>query len=209
MLACMMHDNGPSHHSLRLQEALKAIPDQVLDAPPPQLDVLPAFSLPQTLPPSHSTSGSVRSGVSSLDAAVAPSLLAYAAHIHEEQPQAARLGASAGITDMRETSAAQRQAEHTAAMCVSASAGEGTAESQRLCLDSGAAVDVPLAGAAEDQSDVARGDRHEVESESTLEQGLQHAQKGDAGVHSALEQHCEQAGRHSTLLEKGRVLVSA
>ena len=34
-----------------MQEAMKAIPDHVLDAAPPQLDALPAFSLPQPLHP--------------------------------------------------------------------------------------------------------------------------------------------------------------
>lgn len=206
-----MHDASgwPPIISMRMQEALKAIPDQVLDAPPPQLDVLPAFSLPQPLPPAHSTSANVRSAVSSLDAAVVPNPLADAAHVSGEQRQAASLGASEGTNGMREASAAPQQAEHAAALYMSASGGEKAAETKRLRLDSGAAGNFPLAGAAEDQSEVARDVGHEVESQSTLEQGVQHAQEGHAGIQSVLEQHCEQAERHDTLLEKGRVLVSA
>ena len=203
---------GPCDHCRHAQEALKTIPDHVLDAPPPQLDALPTFSLPEPLPPPHSALAHAGGGVSSLNAALLPKSVADPAGASEEhsreQQQAALLGTSQAIADIREATAASRQPEHAAAVSMSGSGGEGTAEAKRLRLDSCAAGDVPGAGAAEDHSGVAL-DPHHIEGQSTLEQGLQHAQEEGIDAAMALEQHPEQTGKHRPYLEKGRVLVSA
>ena len=196
-----------------VQEALKAIPDHVLDAPPPELDALPAFSLPQPLPPPHSTSAHAGTDVSSPSAALLPESSADAGDASGEQSrelqQVALLGTSEAIADVREAAAAPRQAEQAAAGWAPASGEEQIAEPKRLRLDSSTAGDARGTGAAEDQSGIALEDHQHVKGQSSLEQGLKQAQEGDVDAGSALDHHSEQEGKHRPFLEKGRVLVSA
>ncbi len=207
-----MH-GGLTWHVPCVQEALKAIPEEVLDAPPPQLDALPAFALPQPLPPPHSTSAHAGIGASTVTAALVPESLAAAGDAPGErsrkQQQQADLACTEDIADVREGTAAPQQAAHAAAACVSASSEDQIAEPKRLRLDSCAAGDVPGAAMAENHSGIAPDDQHQSEGQSSLEQGLQYAQEGGIDDGLALEQHSEQAGKHRPYLEKGRVLVSA
>ena len=201
--------------SLRLQEAMKAIPDQVLDAPPPQLDALPAFSLPQPLPPLRhapadarsctGTSANARAGVSSPGAALLSASSAGAAPIPGEQSSErwqAPLQASEVAADVGEPSAA-RQGERAGVLC----SGEGTAETKRLRLNSSRAGDVPLAGAAQ----VAQGSAQLPDSGPCQNQGAQHVEDTGGGMYvtQCLEQQSEQAGKHHSCLDKSRLLVSA
>ena len=212
-----------------MQEAMKAIPDHVLDAAPPQLDALPAFSLPQPLPPGHSTLAHAGSctgtlahagtGVSSPGAAVLPDLSAdsgpKSGEQNREHQHVAPFETSEQVADSREASAAPQHAKHAAVLCMSSGGGEGIAETKRLCLDSSTAGDVPLAGANQDQSRVARDSAQQPdqahESRPGQEQGLQHAEDTGGGIDltQCLDQHSEQAEKHHPYLDKGRLLVSA
>ena len=112
---------------------MKTIPDHVLDAPPPQLEALPAFSLPEPLPCPHSSSAHAGNGASSragtlVLAHAADTASNYGKQMLEQQQEIVTLGASQEVADVRETSSvAMVAAEYAVPLCASA-AEEGTAK---------------------------------------------------------------------------------
>jgi len=111
---------------------MKTIPDHVLDAPPPQLEALPAFLLPEHLPCPHSTSAHAGNGASSGAGTLVPALAADTAsnhgkHMPRQQQGIVSLGTSQEVADVRETSSVPTiAAEHAVPLCASATE-EGTA----------------------------------------------------------------------------------
>jgi len=104
---------------------MKTIPDHVLDAPPPQLEALPAFLLPEPLPCPHSTSAHAGNGASSGEGTLVLALAAdSASNLGKQMPQQQQgivsLSRSQEAADVRETSSVPMiAAEHAVPLCIS------------------------------------------------------------------------------------------
>ena len=196
---------------------MKAVPDQVLDAPPPQLEALPAFTLPQPLPPPHSTLARAGNGASSAGAALALDGRANGVHssgqqsTEQQQEQAGSLGTSRGLAGVQDASAAPRRAERAGLLAASASGGEATAEAKRLRLDSDTAAHAPLADMAEGQTWMAQDSSQQADRSLGLAQALQQAQEqGRSAEHAqCLAQQPERAEKQRSFLEQTGVLVTS
>ena len=217
---------------------MKTVPDCVLDAPPPQLEALPAFLLPEPLPSPHSTSAHAGNGASSGVRALVPALAADEARNSgkQEQQEIVSVGTSQEIADVRKSSAVPTiAAGHAAPLCASAAEEEGTVQAPSVREASAAqqhttehAATAPGEQGTADakrlrlDSEAARDVSHaippggqeqhgsqRVERCSGLEEGLERAQEGGAELVEHLDQQLEQADRRHAFLKESRVLISA
>ena len=193
-------------HAL-LQEAMKVVPECVLDAPPPQLEALPDFTLPEALPQPHGALAS--SGLQ---------LVAEAAVLISVRREPGVANSEAGLTGQHEPSTAPRALDATMATGKlspmmqqgagfaavadgSVGGAAGPAETKRMCLKS----DADSATAAAQQSGTA-GESLEVDaSAEPLPQATSHLMTAD----QCLKTEPERAEGQHAFVQQRRQLVSA
>ena len=193
-------------HAL-LQEAMKVVPDRVLDAPPPQLEALPDFTLPEALPQPH---GAL--------ACSGPQLVTEAAMLISARREPGVANSEAGLTGQHEPSTAPQALDATmatgklsptmqqgagiaAAADGAAGGAAGPAETKRMCLKSHA----DSATAAAQQSGTA-GESLEVDaSAEPLPQATSHLMTAD----QCLKTEPERAEGQHAFVQQRRQLISA
>ena len=194
---------------------MKVLPEQVLDALPPQLEALPEFSLPQPMPPPLNSLASLGNGTSSAAAGPSSRDAAFSSGVHiggNERQHAELAGDAEDIADVRVPCGAVQYAVGCAA-AGSASAEaeeEASAEAKRLRINSAAALRAaPTAAAGEQGGDLLQ--------HSQIQQPEGHAmtsdQAGEAGAGAEFcsdqQPHLKQTDGQSALLLRSRILISS
>ena len=190
-----------------LQEAVKVVPDGVLDAPPPQLEALPDFTLPEALPQPHGALAC--SGLQ---------LVTEAAMLASARRETGAANSEAGLTGQHEPATALRALDATMATGKllptmqqgagiaavadgSVGGAAGPADAKRMCLKS----DADSATAAAQQSGTA-GESLEVDaSAEPLPQAISHLMTADQCLKTEPE---PTEGQHA-FVQQRRQLVSA
>ena len=190
-----------------LQEAMKVVPDRVLDAPPPQLEALPDFTLPEALPQPHGALA-----CSGLQLVTEAAMLASARQktgaanseaglTGQHQPATALRALDATMATGKLSSTMQQGAGIAAVADGSVGGAAGPAEAKRMCLKS----DADSATAAAQQSGTA-GESLEVDaSAEPLPQAISHLMTAD----QCLNTEPEQAEGQHAFVQQRRQLVSA
>lgn len=193
---------------------MKVVPEHVLDAPSPQLEALPEFSLPQPMPPSLNSLASLGNGTSSAAAGPSSRDAAFSSGVHiggNERQQAELAGDAEDIADVRVPCGAVQYAVGCAA-AGSASAEaeeEASAEAKRLRINSAALRAAPTAAAGEQGGNLLQ--------HSQIQQPEGHAmtsdQAGEAGAGAEFcsdqQPHLKQTDGQSALLLRSRILISS
>lgn len=186
---------------------MKTLPDRVLDAPPPQLEALPAFSLPQPLPQRPSTLPRSGNDTAVSAASPAPALPGDAAHSSEVHPHVSSGSGGEGSTSKKEPSTSpQHMAVYATLLHASAGGEEAAAEAKRMRLNGSTASELPLVDfAAVEQSSV----QNEVQQPQSHGESLQQAEDGRDSTGQHMEQHSEQTEHQPAYRQESRQLISA